>query len=316
MAINAPTSLSNFTGFLNPAESAPIFNDAAKQSAFQQLIRRVPLGINGQAVPVTTGKPTAKWTAEGAKKHATETGLELLHIKPQKLTAFGVLSAETVRANPGNITQELRTGISSAFATAFDLAVAYNVGGDGTGTGPFDNYLNETTKSVELGSTPQAEGGIHGDFTEGLSLLVNDGKKLTGWALDDTVEPMIWGAVDGNGRPLYTELPTDDVSDSLARPGRLLNRPSFMGEGVGQAVPTAVSTPYTVGFGGNFSKAAWGAVGGINFRVSTEATVTINGELVSAFENNLVIVLAEAEYGFVVADTEAFVKLTETTPAA
>lgn len=303
MAINAPTTLSNFTGFLNPEQSAPIFADAAKQSVFQQLIRRVPLGINGQAIPITTGKPTAKWTAEGEKKHGTETALELLHIKPQKLTAFGVLSAETVRANPGNVSQELRTGISSAFATAFDLAVAYNLGGDGTGTGPFDNYLAETTKAVEIGSTVQAEGGIHGDFTEALSLLVNDGKKLTGWGLDDKVEPLIWGAVDGNGRPLYTDLPTDDTSGTLARPGRLLNRPSFMGEGVGNAD--------VVGFGGNFQKAAWGAVGGINFRVSTEATVTINGELVSAFENNLVIVLAEAEYGFVVADTEAFVKLTD-----
>ncbi len=303
MAITAPISRSDFAGFLSPEESAPIFSDAQRQSAFQQLFRRVPLGINGQKIPVVTSKPTAKWTNEGAKKHATNMGLGLLEIEPKKLTAICVLSAEVVRANPGNITGEVRTGLAGAFATAFDYAVGYNVGGDGTGTGPFDNYLAETAKSVTLGSTAQAGGGIHGDFTEAMRLLVTDGKRLTGYALDDMVEPMIWGAVDGNGRPLYTELPTDDVSQAIARPGRLLNRPSFMGEGVGNGT--------TLGFAGDFTKGAWGAVGGISYRVSTEATVTINNELTSLFENNLVAVLAEAEYGFVLADTEAFVALEE-----
>jgi hypothetical protein len=40
------------------------------------------------------------------------------------------------------------------------------------------------------------------------------------------------------------------------------------------------------------------------------APVTINGALVSAFENNLIAVLAEAEYGFVCHDTAAFVQYT------
>jgi hypothetical protein len=53
----------------------------------------------------------------------------------------------------------------------------------------------------------------------------------------------------------------------------------------------------------------WGSVGGINYSVSTETAVTINGALVSLWENNLVAVRAEAEYGFLVNDTASFVKL-------
>ena len=74
-----------------------------------------------------------------------------------------------------------------------------------------------------------------------------------------------------------------------------------MGEGVAHGD--------VVGFAGDWRKTAWGAVGGINFRVSTEATVTINNQLTSLWEHNLVAVLAEAEYGWVVADVEAFVAL-------
>lgn len=313
MAISAATTTSDFAGFLTADESAPIFNDAQRQSAFQQLFRRVPLGINGQKVPVVTSKPTARWTAEGAQKHSTEMGFGLLEMEPKKLTAIAVMSAEVVRANPGNINAELRPALAGAFATAFDYAVGYNIGGDGTGTGPFANHLAATNKAVEIGSTSQANGGTHGDLVAAMRLLVNDGKKLTGFGLDDSFEPELWGAVDANGRPLYVELPTDDTSQGIARAGRLLNRPSFMGEGVGasydpDAGGAAAARP-VLGFAGDFTKGAWGAVGGISYRVSTEATVTINGTLTSLFENNLVAVLAEAEYGFVLADANAYVRL-------
>ena len=304
MAIAAPTTRSDFDGFLTPAESAPIFDDARRQSVFQQLIPQTPLGINGQKVPVVTAKPTANWTGEGQKKHGSSMEMDLLFISGEKLTSIAVMSAEVVRANPGNINGLLRPYLAEAFATAFDLAVGYDVGGDGTGTSPFDNPLSSTTKEVALGTTPQSDGGIHGDIVAGLRELVDDGKKLTGFALDDSVEPDFWGAVDGNGRPLYVDLPTDDVAGAIARPGRLLNRPSFMGEGVGFGD--------VVAFGGNFRKAAWGVVGGISYRVSTEATVTINGELTSLWENNLVAVLAEAEYGYVNSDVESFVKYVRT----
>jgi len=296
----AAIKTTDFEGFITPEESAPIFDEARRGSVFQQLIRQVPLGINGQKIPVRAGKTTANWVGEGGKKPQTSLGLNLLHIEPEKLAAIAVVSAEVVRANPGNIVQEIRSDLAGAFAEAFDLAVGYNVGGDGTGTGPFDSYLAETTKSVTLGTTTKADGGIHGDLVEGMRLLVNDGKKLRGFALDDVIEPDFWGAVDGNGHPLYVNLPTDDVSQTIARPGRLLGRPSFMGEGVGHGD--------VVAFGGDFSKAAWGVVGGISYRISTEATVTIDGALTSLFENNLVAILAEAEYGFVNADKEAYVK--------
>lgn len=300
MAITAPTKLSDFEGFLDEEESAPIFNDAVRQSVFQQLFRRVPLGINGNKIPVVTTKPVANWVGEGATKPATSIGLGLEHIAPKKLAAIAVMSAEVVRANPGNVTSELRNQLAGAFATAFDYAVAYDLGGDGTGSGPFDDALVDTTKSVTIGTASQEEGGIHADLVAGLSLLVNDGKKLRGFALDDVVEPYLWGAVDKNGRPIYVDLPTDSTSDAIARPGRLLNRPSFMGEGVAH--------DGVVAFGGDFTKGAWGVIGGISYRVSTEATVTINGSLTSLWENNLVAVLAEAEYGFVLADPDAFVK--------
>ena len=312
MAITAATKLSDFSGFIPAEQSAAIFERAARQSVVQRLVPQVPLGYAGRSIPVVTTRPTAAWTDEATTKHATRGSMTLATITPQKLTAIMVESMEVVRANPGGYIEAMRNGMADAFAVAFDRAVFHNEGGDGTaGAGPFSTYLDQTTKSQEIGGTSVANGGIHVDLVEAMRDVVSDkdasGRryKVTGWALDDVLEPSLWGAVDTTGRPIYTELPTDATSATISTAGRLMNRPSFLGEGVASFNQTDV-----VGYVGDWSTCRWGVVGGISYRTSTEAPVTINGSLVSCFENNLVAFLAEAEYGFIASDVEAFSKLT------
>lgn len=303
MAITAATTTSNFSGFLTPERSAAIFERAARMSVIQRLARQVPLGANGVEIPVVTGRMSAGWVSEAGQKPASAGSMALKTITPKKLAAIAVVSAEVVRANPGNYMNLLREQIAEAFAIAFDNAAAHDAGPDGTaGAGPFSTYLDQTAKAVEIGTGAT----IHNDFVAALTLLVNDGKKLTGWALDDRLEPTILDAVDTTNRPLYIDLPTDETSQSVARPGRLLGRPSFMGEGL-----YFNTTADVFGYAGDWSQAAWGVVGGISYDVSTEATVTINGALTSLWENNLVAIRAEAEYGWLVNDAASFVKLIE-----
>lgn len=303
MAITAPTTLAGFSGFLIPAQSAAIFEKAAKQSTVMQLARRVPLGGNGVTVPVVTGRPVAGWVAEGGMKPASQGTLALKTMTPQKLAAILVVSSEVVRANPGGYIDTMREALAEAFATAFDKAALYDQGPTGTaGGGPFATFIAQSTKNVEIGTTAQAAGGINGDFVAGLTLLVSDNKRLSGFALDEALEPNLLGAVDTSGRPLYVDLPTDASSDALSRPGRLLGRPSYMGPGVKSGNAANV-----LAWGGDWSQAAYGVVGGISYGVSTEATVTINGALTSLWENNLMAIRAEAEYGFLVNDPQAFV---------
>lgn len=298
MAISAATKLSDFSGFLSREQSQPIFERAARSSVVQSLAQEVPLGATGKAIPVVTGRLSAGWVSEGSQKPASAGALQLRNMDPKKLAVIAVVSAEVVRANPGGYMRVIRNQVGDAFAEAFDAASLH-----GTST-PFGTYVGQTTKSVELGTASQNTGGVFADVNDGLRLLVNDGKKLTGFALDDRVEPILNGAVDSGGRPIFIDSPLVDNAGPV-RQGRLLGRSAYIGEGVYDA-PSDV-----VAFGGDWSQAAWGVVGGISYKVSTEATVTINNSLVSLFEHNLVAVLAEAEYGFLVNDTAAFVKYTE-----
>lgn len=300
MAITAAKKLADFSGFIKPELAGPIFNEAAKGSAAMSLIRKVPLGASGQAFPIVTSKPTANWTAEGAQKHTTEAGLGLVKMEPKKLTAIAVASQEVIRANPGGYSETLAGLLADAFARAFDLAIFHNKGGDGNGTSPFETTLAATTKSVTLGAA--AGTNTYDDLVKAMSLNLQGTpkKQVTGFAFDTGFEIDLLNAKDTAGRPLFAEAAYTGAVPAL-RSGSVLGRTTYMHENVG--------LDKTVGFAGDWSKCAWGTVGGITMDISTEATVTIGGQLVSLYENNLVAVRAEAEYGFAVADKEAFVKI-------
>jgi len=294
MAITNPTKLSDFSGFLTREQSAPIFERAARSSVVQQLVPEIPLGINGKSIPVVTGKMAASWVAEGAQKSASKGAMSLKNMDPKKIAAIAVVSAEVVRSNPGDYMNAIREQVGEAFGRAFDAAALHGT------SSPFSTYLGQTTKSITLGTATQENGGLHKDIVDSLGLLVNDQKRLNGFALDEVVEPLLLGAVDANGRPIYIDTPLDETSAAV-RPGRLIGRASFL--------VNEIAAGGVVGFAGDWTQAAWGVIGGISYKVSTEASVTIDGELVSLFENNLVAVLAEAEYGFLVNDPESFVAL-------
>lgn len=300
MAITAAKKLADFNGFIRPELAGPIFDEAAKGSAAMSLIRKVPLGASGQAFPIVTSKPTANWTAEGAQKHTTEAGLGLVKMEPKKLTAIAVASQEVIRANPGGYSETLAGLLADAFARAFDLAVFHNKGGDGNGTSPFETTLAATTKSVTLGAA--AGTNTYDDLVKAMSLNLQGTpkKQVTGFAFDTGFEIDLLNAKDTAGRPLFAEAAYTGAVPAL-RSGSVLGRTTYMHENVG--------LDKTVGFAGDWSKCAWGTVGGITMDISTEATVTIGGQLVSLYENNLVAVRAEAEYGFAVADKDAFVKI-------
>ena len=303
------TVLADFSGFINPARAQAYFDEARKRSVVQQLVRQIPLGAAGVEIPYSTSKATAAWVAEGGKKPTSESGLSLATVTPKKIAAISVVSAEVVRANPANYMEILRADIAEAFALAFDSAAMH-----GTNT-PFgvNSYLDATSRTpIEIGTTAAASGGVYGDIVAGLKGLVDNDKKLTGFAWDTKAEPIFAGATDTSGRPLFTEManPTVDAPSPVI-PGRTLGRPAFMGDGIATAI--VAGTPKTggvIGYGGDWSKAVWGVVGGITYDVSTEATVTLGTDLVSLWEHNLVAIRAEAEYGWLLQDKDAFVQYT------
>lgn len=314
MAITAASITSDFNAaFRQPSLAGFVFDRAAEQSVVQSLVPQVPLGGNGVNVPVLTGRPQVGWVAEGAKKPATSGTTDLKNISPKKIAAILVVSKEVVRANPGGYVEQMKSELADAFAYAFDRAALHDEGPDGTpGGGPFATFIDQTTKSAEIGTANAAGGGVHTDFVSALSKIVTSKdatgrrREATGWALDTALEPALWGALDSTGRPLYLQQQTDQVGATVTTTrGRLLNRGTVMSSHIASDDMNSV-----VGYLGDWNQARWGQIGGIEFSAADNVPVTINGALVSTWEQNLVAIKCETEYGFLVNDTGAFVKLT------
>jgi HK97 family phage major capsid protein len=294
-------------GFLQPALVGPIFERAAQLSVVQRLARKVDLAPNSTNITVVSQRPVATWVAQAAQKQTTSGGISLVNMAPHKMAAILVVSQEVVRANPANYLSTMQEELATAFAIAFDAAALH-----GTNS-PFASNLDATTKAVELGSTAHVDGGVYKDLAvTTLGLLVNDNsaplnrrRRLTGFAFDLVAEPTLNGSLDAQGRPLFVPGAAIQGDNIVVNPGTVIGRPAVMTEGVATADGTSV-----IGYAGDWTQAVWGQIGGINYAVSDQTAVTINGALVSLWENNLVAVRAETEYGFLVNDAKSFVKLT------
>lgn len=299
----AQTGDSMFEGYLEPEQAKDYFAEVEKTSIVQRFAQKIPMGTTGQKIPHWIGDVSAQWIGEGDMKPITKGDMTSQTIAPHKIATIFVASAETVRANPANYLGTMRTKVATAFAMAFDGAGLY-----GTDS-PFPTYINQTSKVVSL-ADPGGAGvsnlnAYDALAVNGLSLLVNDGKKWTHTLLDDVSEPILNGAKDGQGRPLFIES-TYEEKPGAYREGRIVSRPTIISDHVASGT--------TIGFQGDFSTLLWGQVGGLSFDVTDQATLNLgtfaSPNFVSLWQHNLVAVRVEAEYAFHCNDPQAFVRLT------
>lgn len=308
MAVNlstvALTGDAMFAGEFDPERTKDYFAEVEKTSIVQQLAQKVPMGPTGVQFAHWTGDVQASWLGEGDQKPITKGDFSRKTFKPAKIATIFVASAEVVRANPLQYIETMRSKVAEAFALAFDAAVLYGTNSQ------FGAYVNQTSKEVSLaGGDTKAYDALN----NGLSLLVNDGRKWTGTVLDSTAEPILNDARDTTGRPLFIEPEYTDINAPF-RLGRVLGRPTTISDQVSKDV--AGTPAYKIlGFEGDFNQILWGEVGSISYDVSDQASVDVSAaqdgsQIVSLWQNNLLAVRIEAEYAALVNDPEAFVRVT------
>lgn len=280
---------------LTPAEVNGIFSEVRKQSVVQRLARQVPLAPGGTKTVVWTGKPVAGFVGEGDEKPVSDPTATTKTMTPEKLAVIVPVSAELVRASQGNgLLEDLQAQMVEAIAVAFDQAVLY-----GTDS-PFAASLADTSYEVEL----DADGvGVYKSLNGVLRTLSVAGKKLTGWALDTVVEADLNEAGPNGVSSIFVDSAAEP--NTVFRSGRLLGRPAFLGEGLG------AEDGSVLGFGGDFSQIVWGQVSSINIDVTDQATITLNdNSTLNLWQRNMLALRAEVEYGVLINDVNAFVKIT------
>jgi HK97 family phage major capsid protein len=314
MAVTAPLTLSNVDASLLPRTiTAPIFEKSVEASAVMQLARRAPLALDATtSVPIPMDVPTADWVGQAAKKPLSTGGVDVKQMQAKKVAVLIPVAMEVAKTNAGGLFDQLQADLPTAFARAYDHATIHGKTMKGA-AGPFTEYLAATSNSVALGTATQAQGGIWADFVNGMAEVVDDDWDYTGTVADHRLKPSLLLATDTTGRPILVD--TQTPGTNMAAAGTLIGEPLAYSRSVSgkQRRQSASVDTGLRAIGGDWSQAAYGVGMDITVRISDQATyVDEEGGVHSAFQENLVLILAEAYYGFVMGDVDAFVKFTGT----
>ena len=208
-----------------------------------------------------------------------------------------------------------------------------NAGQNGGNIAGFETYFNKgvSGKYWRAGDATQVV-TINGTPTGGTFLLMSGGNSasIAYNAAASTVQTAIqaWGGiysgvtVSGSaGGPYTITFPTQGSNVTGAAAPFAVNQGSLTGGTASTSKATIAATgaggvdSLLRGVGGDWSQAAYGVGMDISVRLSKEASYFDGTTWHSAFQENLVLLLVEAYYGFVMGSPDAFVSYTKGTAA-
>lgn len=267
------------SGLSLPKEvSDVVIQGAIAESAIMKLAQRVYLPGRGLAIPVITGDPTVSIVNEACEKPVSNSTFSTKNMVPKKFAVIETFSKELVRDMPA-LYDALIQRLPGAIAKAFD----YQALTQSALTG-FDSLVNAQTISSGSNFAEKLQNGI--------KAIAADGYRMNGIAAGAVAEADIQTAVNGLGMPLFIE----NIQDGKI--GRIYGA---------DVVPCAAINGCIAG---DWSKAFYGIVDGINIDFSDTATLNDgNSGLIHLWQRNMVAARVEVEASFVVADDDAFFQI-------
>lgn len=266
------------------AVSNEILTTAQELSVIQRAARRINLPGSGVAVNVVTSDPSPAWVGETAAKPVSNGSAGTRVLRPYKMAVIETFSNEFRRDLPA-LYAALAARLPGVLAAKFDQTVL-------NGTAPGSDF--DTLEGVTA-----VEVSDYASMLAAFKEVTDNGGDVNGLIVSPAGEFDILGLTDLSGRPLFVS----DLS-SEGTIGSVLGRPVFKSK--------AATNGSTIAVAGDWSKALWGQVGDVSVSISDQATLVVDeNTTINLFQDNMFAVRVEAEYGFIVEDTDKFVRLVQ-----
>lgn len=267
--------------------SQEIIQKTQEGSAIMQLARQIALPGRGLEIPVITSDPEATWVDETDEKPVSNPGLGSKTMRGYKLAVIVPFSNQ-FRRDAAALYDALVERLPGVLGAKFDATVF------GATQAPGDDF--DTFASVNAHSLAS---DVYQGLVDADTDIALNGGITNGYVISPQGKGILLGATDDNKRPLFI----NNVAEGAV--------PMILGSRVQLSKGAYVAgSPSTVGFAGDWTKALYGIVEGVDITFSSDASLKLaNGETLNLFQRNMFAVRAEIEVGFV-ADTSVFKKLT------
>jgi len=272
---------------LPTAISSEIIQKTQEASAVMKLARQIALPGQGMTIPVITSDPVAAWVDETDSKPVSNPGLSTKVMRGYKLAVIEPFSNQFKR-DFGALYDALIARLPGILAEKFDNTV---FGGTAAPGSDFDQLSDATGQSL----ASDVYGGLVAADTD----IALHGGITNGYAISPQMKGILLSALDKNDRPLFINSVAEGAIPMI------LGNPTYLTKGA-----FVSGSPSTIGFVGDWTKAMYGIVEGLDITVSDQATLTLaDNSTINLFQRNMFAVRAEIEIGFR-ADTSVFNKLT------
>ncbi|MBF1659572.1 MAG: phage major capsid protein [Rothia mucilaginosa] len=283
-----------------------IWDNVLKGSVTQQLAGSVPVSINGTAIPIPVGQPTAGIVAEGGLKPVATLASKVKTVTPVKAAVMILFSEETAKADPLGEYSRIQKALGEAIARAIDTAIIHGIDAT-TGTAiTGKESLVSTTKNTVIDPAQTAPGYLTKQLSAAYDSVVLDDADEAEYGFDHFLfapkfRSSLVNALDAQGRPLYQSSP-----DITAKFGTVMGVPTTYSRAVSGYEKAKTGAAKLLGIGGDFKDALrLGFVETITYRKATERAGGVD-----LFDRNMGAILAEAQFGWVLRDPKAFTKIT------
>ena len=270
-------------GYINaPRETmAEIVRIMEEQSVVARLADFRTQTSDGVRVVTDTSALTVTYTDEAVAKTVTKPTLTKVDLDLKKPALQIVISDEEIQGSLVDIVSYLDTKCGEAFGQDLDYQFLGRDVASPYVSIPYNVLVNE----VDLASA-DADGLTYAKFVEASCSIVSQAAAGARWFMHRTVLGDCLSIVDGVGRPIFQQDPTG------AAFGTILGFPVELVEKM--PVKTGYGTGVVPVLFGNLKYLRIGVKHGLQIKVSGDVTVTLDGNLVSCWENNLTALRAEA----------------------
>ncbi|GAA1579317.1 hypothetical protein ACIFOC_00451 [Leucobacter aridicollis] len=181
-----------------------LVKDTVGGSTIAALSGSEPMRFGNVDIITFNGLPRAEFVGEGDQKGHTTGSFGSVTAKPRKAQVTMRFNEEVQWADEDHqlgVLSELAKAGGEALARALDLGVYHRLNPlTGAAITGWDNYLNATTKRVEVADKPDLE------VEQAIGLLVNDSKTVNGIAFDPSFAWTLATARYADGRKKNPEL--------------------------------------------------------------------------------------------------------------
>lgn len=275
--------------------SAEIIQKTQEASAVMQLARSITLPGRGLTIPVITSDPVADWVGETEKKPVSNPGLSTKTMRGYTLAVIVPFSKQFIR-DQERLYDALIQRLPGVLAAKFDNTV---FGGTEKPGSDFDNFAEVTARSIQPDTLSDVTPDAYKALVDADTDIAIHGGISNGYALSPQAKGIFLASRDEDGRPLFINNVAEGAIPMILGQRTLVTKGAFIS-----------GSPATVGFVGDWTKAMYGIVEGVDISFSSDATLDLtNGQSINLFQQNMFAVRAEIEIGFR-ADTSVFNKLT------